>query len=244
VIRIAVGGLTATIVGPANEASKYVLRPLEPLQADDSGGPRLRVALSYCCVGKNIDLLTRHCRLYCLGSPIFGYAAPWIRHVLIKGIGIESMHNFPCSGTEADKLLTLPRAPAVRTINNSFVNFVGGYRSDSLDHPITDSVALLRNHVRDEQHGTLVIGTRSLRYFFKICFSLLVFAEQPIDCTVSSNSRYRFAAFSFAPFIEERVECGGPPAFPVRATCYRIVVPNGSLGIEQPSARYFVGTLK
>jgi hypothetical protein len=129
--------------GPLVRHDAAAGRGRQPFEADDSSGPCLRIALQLPPCWRKQDLLTCHCWLCRLGASIFGYAALWTRHVPIKDIRIEPMHNFPCSGTEADKLFTLPWAPAVRAINNSFVNFVGRHRSDSLDHPITDAIALL-----------------------------------------------------------------------------------------------------
>lgn len=99
----------AGVVGPSQIARQDILRPLEPLKADDRCRASLRLPAFDATPSKSVDLLSRGCGLRPLRAPLLGHALPRVRNGAIELAWIQAMHDTPSPTTQRDSLLTLPR---------------------------------------------------------------------------------------------------------------------------------------
>src|SRR5262249_37465785 len=83
------------------------------------------------------------------------------------------MHDTPRACAQADNLFALARSLPAWTSKDPLVNFVCRDGSNRLHLSVADTVPLLGDHVRDQQHRPLVITTRTLRDFLEIAFVCL-----------------------------------------------------------------------
>src|SRR5512132_1615980 len=109
---------------------------------------------------------------------MFGDTLPWIWNVPIKLMGMQPMDNAPGTTAERHSFFTLARLQPTRPLADNVINLVGAYRRDGPYPTPANSITLLCHNAGDQDHGALVIGSRTRRNFFEIRFALLVFAEK------------------------------------------------------------------
>src|SRR5262249_23765982 len=131
----------------------------------------------------------------------------------------------PGAPAERHPLFRLPRALAVRSNQEFFVNLVRADRCHRSDLSVAKFVALLGHDALNELHRTLVIWSGTRSDLFNISFAATILQKEPPDCAVNRRTfaRHWQPSSNFLPFVELCIEGSCATTLTVLAARDRVI---------------------
>ncbi|WP_334484021.1 hypothetical protein [Bradyrhizobium algeriense] len=175
---------TGTVAAPFDMSGDDVFWALQPLETNDGDRRRLDLAVLDAAMGKCVDLVSRHGRLFLFHARLHCDADPWVRNVLRKFVWEEATDHTPGFAAEHDQLFARPQALTVFALDELVVELVSGAWRDRFDKAVTDAIPFPGECVADLIHRPFIIIARTHRDLIEIGPADLVLSEQPINRAV------------------------------------------------------------